>query len=390
MEWKADSYDYIIAGGGMAGLSLAWYLNRSETLRKKKILIIDKEKKEKNDRTWCFWERGEHNPLEAIVYRKWKSLTFHGLDFSRDYTLPTYLYKMIRGTDFYSFVHKQLESNPNIQFCYQDIRQIEAETTCVRVHTDAGTRTASYVFDSIYRPDFQQPNHSYLLQHFKGWILTTQQPIFDAKVVTLHDFRTDQHGDEARFFYILPLSATEALVEYTLFSSHLLEPQQYDAELKAYIRDTLKLTNYTITEEEFGIIPMSDVPLLEHPEPRLVRIGISGGYVRPSTGYTFARTQRYLQQLVQNMEQTGVPIRTPSRFSRRFQFYDRVMLNVLTKKRYPGAKFFSLLYKKNSIERIFDFLDEQTTLMEEIQLMATMPVKPFTAAAANVIFTRSL
>jgi glycine/D-amino acid oxidase-like deaminating enzyme len=54
---RKDSFDYIIAGGGLAGLSLAFYLNESEHLRGKKVLIIDRDAKRRNDRTWCFWER---------------------------------------------------------------------------------------------------------------------------------------------------------------------------------------------------------------------------------------------------------------------------------------------------------------------------------------------
>ena len=52
-----NTYQYIIAGGGMAGLSLAFYLNQS-TLKNQSILIIDREIKSANDHTWCFWEQG--------------------------------------------------------------------------------------------------------------------------------------------------------------------------------------------------------------------------------------------------------------------------------------------------------------------------------------------
>ena len=35
----------------------------------KKILLIDKEPKTKNDRTWCFWEKG-NGFFENIVAKK--------------------------------------------------------------------------------------------------------------------------------------------------------------------------------------------------------------------------------------------------------------------------------------------------------------------------------
>ena len=49
-------FDYIIAGSGAAGLTLAYMLLENE-YTKKKLLIIDKDLKENNDRTWCFWQK---------------------------------------------------------------------------------------------------------------------------------------------------------------------------------------------------------------------------------------------------------------------------------------------------------------------------------------------
>lgn len=382
-------YDYIIAGGGMAGLSLAYYLNQSEVLRKKKILILDKEQKTANDRTWCFWERGESNPLEQIVYRKWRKLDFFGTGFTKRYELKDYVYKMIRGIDFYRFVAEDLRKNPNITFAFQEIRHIENTAQGAEVVTDTTKFTASYVFDSTFRPDFAHENAHSLLQHFKGWVLTVPQPHFDPACATLQDFQVQQHGDEARFFYLLPFSPTQALVEYTLFSPQLLDPQQYDAELSSYVQQKLGLTDYTIDEEEFGVIPMSDAPVAESQGAHIVRIGTSGGYVRASTGYTFARTQRYLQTIVHNLEKTGRPEREASWFSKRFRFYDSVMLNVLVKKRHSGAAFFSGLYRDNNIERIFDFLDEHSRFPSEIRVMLTAPWWPFTVAAADVLRRRA-
>jgi lycopene beta-cyclase len=47
-------YDFILSGGGLAGLSLAYHLINSP-LRDRSILIVDKDAKQQNDRTWCFW-----------------------------------------------------------------------------------------------------------------------------------------------------------------------------------------------------------------------------------------------------------------------------------------------------------------------------------------------
>ena len=44
---------------------------RSGKFNDKKILLMDKEPKTKNDRTWCFWEK-EAGFFEEIVYKKWE------------------------------------------------------------------------------------------------------------------------------------------------------------------------------------------------------------------------------------------------------------------------------------------------------------------------------
>ena len=85
-----NTYDYIIAGGGMAGLSLAFYLNQS-SLRGKSILIIDRNAKNTNDRTWCFWEKGK-STFEEIIFKQWKGVWFYGTDnFSQFLDLQEYL-----------------------------------------------------------------------------------------------------------------------------------------------------------------------------------------------------------------------------------------------------------------------------------------------------------
>ena len=96
------SYDYIIAGAGCAGLSLAVHMIQSGHFNNRKILIIDKEDKQKNDRTWCFWET-EPGLFEAIVHRQWKSAWFYGEGFSQLMELSPYQYKLIRGIDFYNY-----------------------------------------------------------------------------------------------------------------------------------------------------------------------------------------------------------------------------------------------------------------------------------------------
>ena len=81
----------------------------------KTILLIDKDVKNSNDRTWCFWEEGQ-GLFQPIVYREWQKLWFHSERLSRELQITPYTYKLIRGKDFYEFCFEKIKLYPNIIF----------------------------------------------------------------------------------------------------------------------------------------------------------------------------------------------------------------------------------------------------------------------------------
>lgn len=379
-------YDFIIAGGGMAGLSLAYHLSQSP-LRDRSILILDKEEKKQNDRTWCFWEEGE-GPFESILFRKWQTVEFHGTGFAGPLDLGSYQYKMLRGIDFYDHVRSHLARFPNIEFRQATINRVKETPQGGFVIADDEPYMANYVFDSTFPLNLKDPDRHNLLQHFKGWVITTNKPCFDVNRPRMMDFRADQQGD-CRFVYVLPFNETTALVEYTIFNERLLPQADYEQALKQYIANFLDTGGYQISETEYGVIPMSDVPAKERPSKHIVRIGTAGGHTKPSTGYTFQRTQRAMQAMVRSLVSRGKPRRRPSWVRKRFKLYDSIMLNVLEQGRYPADDMFTLLYQDNPTSRIFKFLDEDTSLGEELRIINSMPKKPFTLALLNVLWRRA-
>jgi lycopene beta-cyclase len=380
-----NSYNYVIAGGGMAGLSLAFYLNQS-SLRDKSILIIDRDVKNTNDHTWCFWEKGQ-SPFEEIIAQKWKGVWFHGTDnFSQFLDIEEYTYKMIRGIDFYNYVIPILKQNKNITFLQADILDV-SET----IKTNKGDFYASdLVFDSSFRSKYNNPDYHNMLQHFKGWVIETTKPVFKVNEPTLFDFRTEQKN-ELRFVYVLPHTETKALVEFTIFSDNLISDLEYEYYLKKYIEETLKVgeyqikpEEYQISETEFGIVPMSDEPHEGSPMPKVIRIGTSGGYVKASTGYSFQRSQRYLQRLVKSLEQ-NMDIKNGMIPNHWKGFLDTVLLNVMLKNRTPQDEIFTRLFKYNKPSQVLKFLDEDTSFFEDIALIHTVPKPPFIKAAWSIL-----
>lgn len=377
-------YDYIICGGGMAGLSLAYYLKNSK-LAGKSVLIIEPQEKNSNDRTWAFWER-EDNTFENILIRKWNAAQLiDAFGYKQLLDMGGYQYKMLRAKDFYEFVIGHLQKHEGIEWLKDSVANITDNADGATVETTAGeVFKANLVFDSTYQLNLTDIHNHNLLQHFKGYIIKTAEASFNPDVPVLMNFNIEQKND-CQFIYILPFDAHTALVEYTIFSDALLQPEAYDAALKDYLNNSLPVHDYQIIEEEFGVIPMSDVATTERPSPRVVRIGTAGGYTNPATGYTFTNTQRKLKKLVENLETTGSPKIEPSIFSNRFRLYASVLLNVLEQKRHSAADIFATLYRKNPPARVFSFLDGHTNLWEELQIMNSVPKTKFIAATLDVI-----
>src|SRR5450432_4886668 len=110
---QAKNYDYVFLGAGCASLSIIMRMIASKRFGQKKILLVDREPKIKNDRTWCFWEQ-EGGFFEDIVYREWNKLFFKTDGVSISLEMGDYSYKMIRGIDFYDKCFSVIKPLENI------------------------------------------------------------------------------------------------------------------------------------------------------------------------------------------------------------------------------------------------------------------------------------
>lgn len=378
------NYDYIISGAGAAGLSLLMRLMQHKAFDSKKILVVDKAPKNQNDHTWCFWEN-QPGLFEPAVHYQWQQAHFYSNYYSSLIDLAPYSYKMIRSIDFYNYVLKEAENYPNITFKFGNIEAAGNEGNKALAVIDGQRYTADYVFNSILfdRPAVP-PGKFYLLQHFKGFVIETKEPVFNPAEATLMDFRVSQHQGTT-FVYVLPLSQNRALVEYTLFTKELLPQNEYTSALHNYISTYLHIKDYTIEEQEFGIIPMTNINFVKN-VGRVINIGTAGGQTKASSGYTFQFIQKHTEKLVSSLLQFGYLKHEESFMEKRFKLYDSTLLNVLANKKIPGDKIFAALFEKNPAERVLRFLDNETTLEDEINVMGTMPAGVFMKAAFQEMF----
>ena len=347
------------------------------------ILLIDQEDKSRNDRTWCFWEKSD-GFFENIIHHSWSRAWFHDHGFSKLLDLSPYRYKMIRGIDFYSYCKEILSRQDNVSFLKSRIDGMGRSGEGPYLSAGGLKITSRFIFNSLIPEKHVviPPFHD-LLQHFKGWIIETPEPAFDAGVATLMDFRPSQkHG--ATFVYVMPLTDRRALVEYTLFSKSLLQDEEYEDGLRHYISDTLGIGSYAILEKESGVIPMTDQPF-KKAEAGIVNIGTAGGNTKASTGYTFQFIQKQTAAIVHSLAKSGDPLKIPERSAKRFKWFDSVLLNVLAHHRMEGHDVFRILFKKNDPSSILRFLDNDSSVSTEVRLLNTLPIWPFLKAGVQEI-----
>ncbi|RSK42705.1 lycopene cyclase family protein [Hymenobacter perfusus] len=381
-------YDYLIVGGGAAGLSLAYHISQEPRLADKRVLLLEPEAKDQNDRTWSFWA-DEPLLFDGIVAHEWTQLAFRSLGFERVIPLTRHRYKMIRGLDFYRFVRAALADNPQFTWVQAKVKTLDNVYHKARARTTAGEFRAQYAFDSR-PPDLvklKQPQHyRYLLQHFVGWEIETSHDVFDPATVEFMDFRGEQH-QEARFIYVLPFSKRRALVEYTLFSADTLPQAEYEAAMRTYLEE-LGVTDFRIEAVEIGAIPMTDHPLPTTAGQHVFNLGTRAGRAKPSTGYAFKRIQAHSARLVAGLAATGHPPRPATADQWQFRLFDTLLLDIMQRQGEQTSRIFTELFRRNPVERIFDFLDERTSWVGNFQIMNSVTPWPFLRSIWHVLRRR--
>lgn len=378
-----QKYDYIIAGAGCAGLSMAYHLVKSEHQKDKRILLLDISRKELDDRTWCYWSSdGPHFP--EIFQHSWDSLNFAGAGLEKSQSIYPLQYHCLRGLDFYTNIYSLLDQESRVEQRWERIIQVKNSDLGGIVKTDQGVYEGTYVFSSIPDSSFknQKKNYYHTRQHFKGYFIKTQENVFDPEQVTLMDFRA-QNQENPRFFYILPLSSNEALVEFTVFSDGFLESREYEKELDHYIKRVLKISSFHILAEENGVIPMTDYPFQSRDGNHIIHIGTHGGMTKATTGYTFQNIQKVCAEIVHRLDKGEKPQHN-FKSKARFRFYDRLLLHIIKYRRGEVVPIMERLFLKNDFRQVLKFMDEKTNLLEEARIFLKLPWIPFLHALYKV------
>jgi lycopene beta-cyclase len=359
-------YDYILAGGGCAGLSLVYHLLES-SLKESQILIIDPSQGEIPNKTWCYWSK-EALPIHPQSARfSWNS--FYLKDANQQLTKPLeeLSYHHLNSHDFYAHVLEKIRQFPNVHFLKEEVVALTPTGTEIQVTTHtADSYNASFVFDS--RVESNDSDQSILKQVFIGIRIKVSEPLFDPKKWGLMDFET-RSSNGFDFIYTLPFSTHEALIEYTAYTTEERSEEELLKELQEFLNQKYGPIAYDIQFQESGKIPMSTRNFFSSVSPRHIPIGTAAGWTKPSTGYTFAPIQENCTALVASLEK-GELTRLHFRRKNRFVFYDNILLTIAHRwpKRLPSL--FLNLFSSSRPELVFRFLSEKTTFSEEIRLLS--------------------
>ena len=342
-------FDYVIIGGGCAGLSLAYELEINNKLVSKTLAIVEPRAEYKRDKTWSFWRVINHN-FDDCVIKSWNNFSINSPSGSHELKTKSFPYQSIDSGLYYKKINTSLSKNKNIHF-FKNMSEIDTNN--------------SFIFNSV--PE-SAPDKTKIWQHFQGIEIEVEKDIFDDEIINLMDFDCDQR-DSVHFFYTLPFTKNKALIETTWLSRFDNDSlKDYDSQIEKYIKQSLGIQKYKVNFKEKGAIPLFYPSLAK--EANKINIGSAGCMTRLSTGYTFLNIQehsKYIRENIDNIMSTKTYV-----IGRKYKFLDNIFLRVLRKNPERMPDIYLKMFK-NKASTIIKFLSNKSNILEDILIILKMP-----------------
>ena len=357
-------FDYIILGGGLSGLTLAYELNKQGCLENKTLCILEKRKEYSRDKSWSYWDF-ENNKFPSCVIGSWDSFSITLNQKTINITCPQSPYRTIDSKKFYDFVTEQLRNNNNITTIMNcDIQTIESHV----IHTNKGGYIGKVIYDSLIDLSYQTPT---MYQHFLGCEVETDSDYFNENIVDLMNFDCPQDGG-LHFFYTLPFSKNKALIETTWYSKTIKKQSEYQNEIDHYLRE--KNIKGNITYSEYGAIPLNLTKNNKESSSSkdYIKIGSAGGLTRASTGYTFQAIQSFSEQLASNLK-LDRKLTVPNIRHKKYDFLDEIFLSVMEYEHKSMPIIFFNLFKNSDSITTISFLSDRSNWIQDLKVIVSMP-----------------
>jgi lycopene beta-cyclase len=377
-EEQNKIYDFVFIGLGASNSLILISLIQKGLTKNKKIAVFEIDGKTNNDKTYCFWANPKDTiavELKTIISRSFNAIQVNK---TRAENIENCPYHYIRSIDLYNFTLEIL-NEAKIEILRNSVEEITSKNNINTLHSGTKVYNSNYIFDSRPFLNLIPKDEIYLHQSFLGWHIRCVNDVFHKDTFDMMNFNIDQN-DFTQFMYLIPFSSNEALVEMTRFGAEKIELSYAATILNEFINK--EFGEFEKLGEEIGCIPMTTFFNPLNQQDGILNTGARANLIKPSTGYGFKKMFEFAQLVSQRIESDDL-----KQFNKialvskeRFKFYDRLLLMILLLWPSYGKIIFSRLFYKRPILTIFSFLDERTSIREEIKIFMSLPIKPFIKA----------
>lgn len=352
-----------IKGGGLSGcLLLAALKYRWPEL---KVTLCERSSSLSQHQTWSFHDgdvpAGAWAWLTPLISKRWTGYEVYFPTFTRTFQSG---YSSIRARDLANKIFDLYSSD-------------------IKMNCTDGSDPNAFITTGWPALDCSR---QYGYQKFVGLDLKISAP-HGLKKPILKDVRCQQ-TDGYRFFYVLPFSETELLIEDTYYSN---KPELNVETIKQEILNYAEQQGWAVEKilrQESGSLPLDLAPTAT--KTLGLELGAAAGLAHPVTGYTFPAVIRQIQVLVdsiepdmnvwkQKLDAENKIIRAPVPY---YCFLNRMMFNAaIENKRYKILERFYTL-PQPLIER---FYAGKTNNWDKIRLLLGKPPVPIHRALKQLI-----
>lgn len=373
----AGDFDLVILGGGCAGLSLATelaHLGGSSP----HVVVLEGRQSYSLDRTWCYFKNGEAVD-RTDVQHVWPSMRVASGAGEIVLDCGAARYEMVNAGQFYKNAQLTIGQSDQIDLKMGVVvtKPPEKQDGVWKIDTDAGTLYSRYVVDT--RPArLPHRDGAKLWQSFYGEEIECEVGTFDLNCGDLMDFAAANDcgarqalPDAVCFVYILPTTAKRALIEFTVFGSDPLPPEMLHALHAQALKRRLGGAAFSVLRTEHGVLPMGAAPLVSTHDASYVVAGLTAGGARPSSGYAFARIQRWASRCAFSLATGNGPLgHAPDGFIQRAM--DAVFLKLVRARPDLAPDLFVALFAGTDTQSVIRFLSDRATLRDYARVAASL------------------
>lgn len=283
-------YDIIFAGGGLAAGLAAWRLHRQRPHLK--LLIVEQNTTLGGNHTWSFFQsdltESQFRWVQPLVEYSWPHYEVRFPDLQR--TIDS-TYCTLTSEGFHNNLTSLLP--PESLMLNTPIDTVSGLDVVLK----NGQRVSARCVIDCRGPGKSQ-HLAIGFQKFTGLRLSLAKPHqLDGPVIMDATIPQEQNY---RFFYSLPLSPTEILIEDTRYSD---QPDIDEAADRKTISKYAEMQGWEIQnhiKEERGVLPITlggNIHALWKSAPRLPRLGLRGAMFHAVTGYSLPDAVRTADEL---------------------------------------------------------------------------------------------